>query len=251
MSLCIKVCRKLFDRQAQDPSDVTVTSSQAPMIHAQEGDKDSSKEEDIEEEHDMDVDSTATKKSGSQATFMSLGMGKQLSVGSTDAEAAMGQMTLDNVPTEIQHGQQQNGDDKTYGGGNIKGINMPMHGIGQGNGMGPAIWAVISCLILEIMHKQGYVATFVSAISWMSIALCGFLFVDDADLLFTAPTTHQWGEEIAESAQRHLDEWEGLIHATGGALVPSKSFWYLVDFQWDGTDWIYRDTADMPASILV
>jgi hypothetical protein len=71
---------------------------------------------------------------------------------------------------------------------------------------------------------------FVSAISWMSIALCGFLFVDDADLLFMAPTTHQQGEEIAESAQRHLDEWEGLIHATGGALVPSKSFWYLVDF---------------------
>jgi hypothetical protein len=85
----------------------------------------------------------------------------------------------------------------------------------------------------------------------MSIALCGFLFVDDADLLFTAPTTHQRGEEIAESAQRHLDEWEGLIRATGGALVPSKSFWYLVDFQWDGTDWIYRDTADMPASISV
>jgi hypothetical protein len=101
----------MFDRQAQDPSDVTVMSSQAPMIHTQEGDKDSSKEEDDEEEHDMDVDSTATKKSIDQATFRSLGTGKQSSAGSADAEAAMGQMTLDNVPTEIQHGQQQNGDD--------------------------------------------------------------------------------------------------------------------------------------------
>jgi hypothetical protein len=100
---------------------------------------------------------------------------------------------------------------------------LQVHGIGQGNGAGPAIWAVISCLILEIMHKQGYVAMFVSAISWMSIALCGgFLFVDDADLLFMAPTTHQRGEEIAESAQKHLDEQEGLIHATEGAFVPSK-----------------------------
>jgi hypothetical protein len=133
---------------------------------------------------------------------------------------------------------------KTYRGGNIKGINMPMHGIGQGNGAGPAIWAVISCLILEVMHKQGYIATFVLAISWMSIALCGFLFMDDADLLFMAQTTHQQGKEIAESAQRHLDEWEGLIHATGGAIIPSKSFWYLMDFQWNGTDWIYQDTAD-------
>jgi FlaG/FlaF family flagellin (archaellin) len=97
VSLCIKGCT-MFDRQAQDPSDVTVTSSQALMIHTQEGDKDSSKEEDDEEEHDMDVDSTATKTSDDQATFRSLGMGKQSSAGSTDAEAAMGQMTLDNVP---------------------------------------------------------------------------------------------------------------------------------------------------------
>jgi hypothetical protein len=46
-----------------------------------------------------------------QATFRSFGTGKQSSAGSTDAEAAMGQMTLDNVPTEIQHGQQQNVED--------------------------------------------------------------------------------------------------------------------------------------------
>jgi hypothetical protein len=110
MSLHIKGCM-MFDRQAQDPSDVTVASSQAPTIHTQEGDKDSSEEEDDEEEQDMDVDSTATKKSGNQATFMSFGMGKQLSAGSADAEAAMGQMTLENIPTEIQHGQQQNVED--------------------------------------------------------------------------------------------------------------------------------------------
>jgi hypothetical protein len=68
----------MFDRQAQDPSDVTVASSQAPTIHTQEGDKDSSKEEDDEEEQDMDVDSTATKKSGDQATFMSIENGQAI-----------------------------------------------------------------------------------------------------------------------------------------------------------------------------
>jgi hypothetical protein len=110
MSLRIKGCT-MFDRQAQDPSDVTVTSSKAPTIHTQEGDKDSSEEEDDEERHDMEVDSTATKKSGDQATFRSLGTGEQSSAGSADAEAAMGQMSIDNVPTEIHHDQQQNGDD--------------------------------------------------------------------------------------------------------------------------------------------
>jgi hypothetical protein len=110
MSLRIKGCT-MFDRQAQDPSDVTVTSSKAPTIHTQEGDKDSSEEEDDEERHDMEVDSTATKKSDDQATFRSLGTGEQSSAGSADAEAAMGQMSIDNVPMEIQHRQQQNGDD--------------------------------------------------------------------------------------------------------------------------------------------
>jgi hypothetical protein len=110
MSLRIKGCT-MFDRQAQDPSDVTVTSSKAPTIHTQEGDKDSSEEEDDEERHDMEVDSTATKKSDDQATFRSLGTGEQSSAGSADAEAAMGQMSIDNVPTEIHHDQQQNGDD--------------------------------------------------------------------------------------------------------------------------------------------
>jgi hypothetical protein len=110
MSLRIKGCT-MFDSQAQDPSDVTVTSSQAPTIHTQEGDKDSSEEEDDEERHDMEVDSTATKKSDDQATFRSLGTGEQSSAGSADAEAAMGQMSIDNVPTEIHHDQQQNGDD--------------------------------------------------------------------------------------------------------------------------------------------
>jgi hypothetical protein len=111
MSLRIKGCT-MIDRQAQDPSDVTVTSSKAPTIHTQEGDKDSSEEEDDEERHDMEVDSTATKKSDDQATFRSLGTGEQSSAGSADAEAAMGQMTIGNVPTEIQHRQQQNGDDR-------------------------------------------------------------------------------------------------------------------------------------------
>jgi hypothetical protein len=72
MSLCIKGCT-MFDRQAQDPLDVTVASSQAPMIHTQEGDKDSSEEEDDEEEQDMDVDSTATKKLATRLPLCHLG----------------------------------------------------------------------------------------------------------------------------------------------------------------------------------
>jgi hypothetical protein len=32
--------------------------------------------------------------------------------------------------------------------------------------------------------------------------------------------------------QQALDLWEGGIRATGGAIVPEKSHWDLIDFKW-------------------
>ena len=32
----------------------------------------------------------------------------------------------------------------------------PLHGIGQGNGAGPAIWMVLSSPLLEIQRKKGF-----------------------------------------------------------------------------------------------
>ncbi len=31
---------------------------------------------------------------------------------------------------------------------------------------------------------------------------------------------------------------------TGGALKPSKCYWYLVDFQWDKGEWHDKNTAN-------
>ena len=58
--------------------------------------------------------------------------------------------------------------------------------------------------------------------------LCGFAYVDDADLLQTGnnPT------EVARKLQKALFTWESVINATGGAMSPSKSWWYSVDFLW-------------------
>jgi hypothetical protein len=57
----------------------------------------------------------------------------------------------------------------------------------QGNGMGPIIWLAMSMLLIGIMHQMGFVATFTSAMSSSKVEFCGFLIVDDADLLFNAP----------------------------------------------------------------
>jgi len=36
-----------------------------------------------------------------------------------------------------------------------------------------------------------------------------------------------------------VDHWEGLLQATRGTLVPTKCFWYLIDFQWSNNKWNY------------
>jgi hypothetical protein len=45
--------------------------------------------------------------------------------------------------------------------------------------------------------------------------------------------------------QSMLDDWEGDLHATGGALNPSMSYFYGIDFQWHKTKlkWEYKTVA--------
>ena len=39
--------------------------------------------------------------------------------------------------------------------------------------------------------------------------------------------------EVHDQLQQNVDLWEGGIKATGGALVPRKSNFYLINFLWD------------------
>ena len=39
--------------------------------------------------------------------------------------------------------------------------------------------------------------------------------------------------------QQVVDAWEGVAKSTGGALEPSKCWWYLIHFEWNGSDWSY------------
>jgi hypothetical protein len=49
-----------------------------------------------------------------------------------------------------------------------------------------------------------------------------------------------------------LNMWEGAIRATGGAIVPPKSFWYLLGFLlWIEGCWRYKDEIEAPAILSV
>ena len=72
-----------------------------------------------------------------------------------------------------------------YGGKDFNAEHLPLSGIGQGNGAGPAIWAVISTLLVTLMMEDGLGATLLSALSLSTLIFVGFLFVDDTDLMIT------------------------------------------------------------------
>jgi hypothetical protein len=120
----------------------------------------------------------------------------------------------------------------------------PPSGMGQGNGAAPTGWAVISTPLLEIMRKEGHCTTFMALLSNMTFQLVGFAFVDDKDLLRMGNLHIDTFTDVADEMQDGLDLWEGLIKATGGALVPEKSFWYLIDFKWSKGKWRYATVEE-------
>ena len=46
-----------------------------------------------------------------------------------------------------------------------------------------------------------------------------------------------------------LDNWDGLLRATGGALEKSKSYWYLLDYERRNGKWCYKSLQSIPGDI--
>jgi len=128
---------------------------------------------------------------------------------------------------------------------------VPISGIGQGNGAGPQIWAVVSTPILDMLREVGFGAGFKLAISGTRVSFVGYSFVDNTNLVQTGPAIISTGQEVLPLMQAVLALWEQGLHATGGSLVPQKSFWYLIDFQWQGCEWRYAVYATEPGELLM
>ncbi len=125
----------------------------------------------------------------------------------------------------------------------------PIAGIGQGNGAGPHIWAAVSSPMLDVMRSEGFYAHVISAITLLSRQVVGFAFVDDTDLCVFG--RHVNSQNATEEMQRSVTQWEGLLRATGGALVPTKCFWYLMDFSWTNNKWRYCNRVQSPGELVV
>ena len=111
--------------------------------------------------------------------------------------------------------------------------NKPVQGSGQGNGASPTIWTLISSPLLSMMRTLGYGVEFSSPISQESTHFVGCSFVDDTDLLQTHTRYDKLLIELQTTMQEAIDAWSTGLRATGGSLVPSKSWIYPISFQFN------------------
>ena len=128
---------------------------------------------------------------------------------------------------------------------------VPIQGVGQGNGAGPQIWALISTPLLNILRNEGYGVCFKTAMTQEEIKFAGYAFVDDTDLCCSSLDETATPTKVAEDLQKALDIWEGTLHATGGAIGPPKTKWWAISFAWDAGDWSYATIEDSPATLSV
>ena len=77
-----------------------------------------------------------------------------------------------------------------------------------------------------------------------AIMIICLAFVDDTDLVHATTDPSKSTETLIPEAQKALSLWEGLICATGGALAPEKSYWYLLDVQHRNGQWVLSTNVD-------
>lgn len=85
---------------------------------------------------------------------------------------------------------------------------------------------------------------------WIYNLLWSIFWVDDTDLLQTL-NNNSSAQEVINKLQQLLNTWEGILAATSGAIVPEKTFWYQIDFAWQGGDWRYKSIAESPGKLMV
>ena len=130
--------------------------------------------------------------------------------------------------------------DRSFG-GRDRGYTAKPNGMGQGNGAGPPVWSVVSSKMFEVMHKRGAATKIISPITAKKTEICEFAYVDDTDLI--ASTNNNNEKEITDRMQNILNNWEAVSKTTGGALVPSKCWSWIIQFDWKNDLWTYSDTA--------
>ena len=127
----------------------------------------------------------------------------------------------------------------------------PPQGILQGNGAGPAGWFGISTLLIDILKQEGFGYKQWTLIRKRAVEITCFAFVDDTDIIHACENPSATTDDMLAEAQQALTLWEELLHTTGGALAPEKSYWYLLEVMYQNGRWKYASQEDRPGQLFL
>jgi len=119
----------------------------------------------------------------------------------------------------------------------------PLAGVGQGNGAGPAIRAVISTVFFDLLRDKGYGFEMKVLLSKLAIHLAGCGFVDDTDIFQIGLTSDDY-IAVTAKLQEALIWWEKYTNLSGGAVVLEKIWYGLVQFEWNDGEWAYKSDVE-------
>ncbi len=132
-------------------------------------------------------------------------------------------------------------------------IDIPLQGIGQGNGAGPSIWLLITIPLINMLRDAGFGFRSTTPISGTSYRFACYTFVDDTDTVHSIEDPSATYPEVVQEMQNAINTWEGGLRATGGALSAAKSYWYLLSMEWSQPKqrWQYQSIDVTPAQLTI
>ena len=65
------------------------------------------------------------------------------------------------------------------------------------------------------------------------------------------PSPDASASSVINKLQTSINFWEESLRASGGALVPSKCHWYLVNYSWSGNKWQLLSSNQVPGDISI
>jgi hypothetical protein len=80
-----------------------------------------------------------------------------------------------------------------------------------------------------------------------------YTFVDNSDVVHSCLDTNVTEDtaNLVAKMQQAVDTWEGGLQASGGALVPTKSYWFLIHFVFERNCWRYARLDETPGNITI
>ena len=109
--------------------------------------------------------------------------------------------------------------------GGSESLGSKLMGLGQGSN--------IITLVDNAYKRLGHGMEAKSNITGRIFLLAAIIYVDNTDLLHWAKFYGISDDEFVAQIQQATNDWGMLVQATGGAVKPSKSFWYLMSWKFD------------------